>query len=301
MINKPIIKWVGGKTQIIDKIIENFPKEINNYHELFLGGGSVLIALLENINSNNIKINGIINAYDINKTLIYMFINIKNNLSEVYKYLKKLIYKFNSININNGGTRKPKHKNEINSKETFYYWIRYKFNKLTDKTTSKGSALFIFLNKTCFRGVYREGPNGFNVPYGNYNNPEIINKEHLVYISQLIKNVNFYCLNFEQAFTKINNNDFIYLDPPYVPINNKSFVGYNIDGFDINKHKLLFNLIINSNIKNNCKILMSNADVNFVKDYFLSYNYTIITILCKRTINSKNPESKINEVLVKSY
>jgi len=295
MLNKPIIKWVGGKTQIIDKIIEKFPKEINNYHELFLGGGSVLIALLEYINSNNIKLNGTINAYDINNTLIYMFINIKNNSIKVYKYLKKLIYNFNLININNGGTRKPKHKNDINSKETFYYWIRYKFNKLKDKNTPKASALFIFLNKTCFRGVYREGPNGFNVPYGNYNNPEIINKEHLLYISKLIQNVNFYCLNFEQAFTKINNNDFIYLDPPYAPVNNKSFVNYNIDGFDITKHKKLFELIKNTN----SKFIMSNSDVQMVRDEFKDFN--IITILCKRSINSKNPESKINEVLIKNF
>ena len=294
MIYKPIIKWVGGKTQIIDKIMEKFPTEINNYHELFLGGGSVLIALLEMQKNNKIHIEGSINAYDINETLIYMYINIRDRPKELYKYLKKLIYNFNNI-IEENGPRNIKHINDIKSKESFYYWTRYKFNKLKDKKTIKSSALFIFLNKTCFRGLYREGPNGFNVPYGHYHKPEIINKTHLMDISKLIQNVNFFNLSFEESLKKIeiiDFNNFIYLDPPYAPINDKSFVGYVEGGFDINKHKLLFKLIKNKK----CKFIMSNADVDFVREHFVNYN--ILTILCKRTINSKNPESKVNEVLI---
>ncbi len=288
---KPIIKWVGGKTQIIDKIMEHFPIEINNYHELFLGGGSVLLALLSFQADNKIKINGSINAYDINPIIINMFINIRDNPLQVYKYIKKLIYHFNKI-TNNNGNRKIKHTNQINSKESFYYWLRYKFNKLkTTESSIRVSAIFIFLNKTCFRGVYREGPNGFNVPYGNYNNPEIINKTHLMEISQLIKNVNFYNMGFEESFKNISAQDFVYLDPPYAPINSKSFVNYVADGFNIDKHKKLFELT-----KKGYKFIMSNADVDLVKDSFKDYN--IITILCKRSINSKNPESKVNEVLI---
>ncbi len=292
---KPIIKWVGGKTQIIDKIMEKFPSEINNYHELFLGGGSVLIALLSLSLSDKIKINGTINAYDINKTLIHMYINIRDRPLELYKYIKKLKYHYNKC-INGSAIKpKPKHINDITSKESFYYWARYKFNKLTDKTTVRGSALFIFLNKTCFRGLCREGPNGFNVPFGNNKNPEIINKQHLIKLSELIKNVNFYHMGFEESFTKIVTNDFIYLDPPYVPINSSSFVGYVADSFNMDKHKKLFELTKNI-VKNNVKFLMSNADTEFIKSEF--NNYKIITILCKRNINSKNPESKVNEVLI---
>ena len=295
---KPIIKWVGGKTQIIDKIMEKFPNEINNYHELFLGGGSVLIALL--LQPDKIKINGSVNAYDINKTLIHMYINIRDRPLELYQYIKKLKYHYNKIIIIenssiNGGTRRPKHINDITSKESFYYWARYKFNKLKDKTTFRGSALFIFLNKTCFRGLCREGPNGFNVPFGNNKNPEIINKQHLMKLSQLIKNVNFYNMDFEQSFYQklnINELDFVYLDPPYAPINSTSFVNYTSDGFNLDKHKLLFKLT--RELK--CKFIMSNADTEFVRNEF--NNYKIITILCKRNINSKNPESKVNEVLI---
>ena len=299
MFCKPIIKWVGGKTQIIDKIIDNFPTNINNYHELFLGGGSVLLALLSMQKNGKIKISSSINAYDINPILINMFINIRDNPKEIYKYIKKLLYHFNKItinNVNNVNERKIKHTNKITSKENFYYWLRYKFNKLKKKELSiRLSAIFIFLNKTCFRGVYREGPNGFNVPYGNYNTPEVINKRHLMEISKLIQNVNFYNMGFEQSFAKIHSNDFIYLDPPYAPINNTSFVDYVADGFNIDKHNKLFELIKNKN----CKFMMSNADVELVKETFKDYK--IITILCKRSINSKNPESKVNEVLIFNY
>ena len=290
---KPIIKWVGGKTQIIDKIMEHFPTTINNYHELFLGGGSVLLALLEMKQNDKIIINGSINAYDINPIIINMFINIRDNPLEIYKYIKKLIYHFNKITINNGGNRNIKHTNEITSKENFYYWLRYKFNKLKNRETSaRISVIFIFLNKTCFRGVYREGPNGFNVPYGNYNFPEIINKKHLLEVSKLIQNVNFYNMDFEESFKNINNMDFVYLDPPYAPINTTSFVGYVADGFNLDKHKLLFRLTKELKFK----FIMSNADTEFVRNEFKDYK--IITILCKRAINSKNPESKVNEVLI---
>ncbi len=295
---KPILKWVGGKTQIIDKVINEFPKIINNYHELFIGGGSVLLALLQN---NNIIVKGTINAYDYNETLIGMYKNIQTKSKELYNEIKKLIDIYNNlkkvdtkVNIN----RKPKNIDEAKtSSESFYYWTRNEFNNMTQNTKNSivGSAYFIFLNKTCFRGLYREGPNGFNVPYGHYNKPEIINEEHLYRISTLIKNVNFFHSSFEKSFEKIKKNDFIYLDPPYAPENDKSFVGYTSGGFSLEQHNLLFTL------SKKYKFLMSNADVELVKNNYLDNKYTIITILCKRSINSKNPESKTNEILIKSY
>lgn len=294
---KPIIKWVGGKTQIIDTIIENFPKKIINYHELFLGGGSVLLALLQNIEENNIKVNGSINAYDINITLINMYKNIQKNPKEILSEIKQLINIYNNLN-GNIINRKPIDLSEAKtSQESYFYWIRSQFNKLSEeqKTSSLGSAYFIFLNKTCFRGVYREGPNGFNVPFGHYTNPEIINEEHLLKISKIIKNVNFYCLGFEKSFEKINEIDFIYLDPPYAPENDKSFVGYTSLGFNLEQHNLLFLTCKKYNF------LMSNADVNLVKNNFQDKKYTIKIISCKRSINSKKPNSKTNEVLIKSY
>ena len=170
-----------------------FPTEINNYHELFLGGGSVLLALLSYIKAGLIKVNGGIYAYDLNEPLIYVYKNIQTNPQELYDELLKLVNDYNSCQ-NGEINRKPETIEEAKeSTENYYYWIRSQYNKLNsdEKKTVVGSALFIFLNKTCFRGVFRVGPNGFNVPYGHYNKPEIINKEHLLEIHDLIQNVKF--------------------------------------------------------------------------------------------------------------
>ena len=293
---KPIIKWVGGKTQIIDKVIENFPDKINNYHELFLGGGSVLLALLQNIEEKTIKISGDIYAYDINETLISLYKNIQTRPNDILTEIKKIINIYNDLdgNIIN---RKPKTLEEAKtSQESYFYWIRKQFNELKeDKNDPLGSSYFIFLNKTCFSGVYREGPKGFNVPFGHYKYPEIIYEQHLNTISKLIKNVNFIHSKFETSFKNVKDDDFIYLDPPYALENTNSFVGYTKNGFDEKQHKLLFKKCKKYNF------LMSNADVELVKESFKDKKYTIKIISCKRSINSKNPESKTNEVLIRSY
>ena len=294
---KPIIKWVDGKTQIIDKIIENFPKKIKNYFELFLGGGSVLFAFLQNIEENKITIDGVINAYDINETLIHVYKNIQQTPVEVFEEIEKIIKIYNSITGNTVDRKAITEDNAKTSQESYYFWIRKKYNNLqqNEKNNIIGTAYFIFLNKTCFRGVYREGPRGFNVPFGNYKNPEIINKEHLLKVSKLIQNVNFYVSSFENIIININKNDFTYLDPPYFPINEKSFVSYNYKGFTLEKHNLLFEHC------KKIKFLMSNSNIDFVKNNFNNQSYNITKILCKRSINSKNPESKINEILIKNY
>lgn len=300
---KPILKWVGGKTQIIDKLINDFPKEINNYHEIFLGGGSVLLTLLYYNKNNLIKINGNIYAYDLNEPLIYLYKNIQNDYLNLYDIIYNIILEFNQCHNNNEINRNPLNLEEAkNNKENYYYWIRNKYNNLSneDKKSLLGSALFIFLNKTCFRGIFRIGPNGFNVPYGNYKNPEIINKYHLEEIHNLIQNVIFECKDFSLSLSNIQLNDFVYLDPPYVSNNNNSFVGYTLNGFNIDNHNKLFELI-HQLTDNNIKILLSNLDVPFVRENFSNEKYKILSISCKRSINSKNPNSKINEVIIKNY
>jgi DNA adenine methylase len=302
-IPKPILKWVGGKTQIIDKLITEFPIEINNYREIFLGGGSVLLTLLSYVKNGNIKINGNVYAYDLNEPLIYLYKNIQLFHNELYNILMNIIDDYNNCGdgiIN----RKPLNIEEAKvAKENYYYWIRNEYNKLNsnEKRSILGSAMFIFLNKTCFRGVFRIGPNGFNVPFGHYKNPEIINKNHLDEIHYLIKDVIFECCDFEKSLSMIENNDFIYLDPPYAPENEKSFVGYTENGFNIENHKILFNLINHLTDNYNIKIILSNADVNLVRENFSNEKYKILSILCKRTINSKNPEAKAKEVIIKNY
>lgn len=293
---KPILKWVGGKTQILDKLMQKFPTEINNYREIFLGGGSVLFALLARVEKGEIKIHGKIHAYDVNAPLISVYKNIQTNHIELYNGLQELIKEMNECGTGEIN-RKPANIEEAKSaKENYYYWIRNKYNRLTDKSTTVASAMFIFLNKTCFRGVFRVGPNGFNVPYGHYNNPEIVNKEHLDEIHRLIQGVEFECCDFTESLVSIETNDFIYLDPPYAPEKETSFVGYTENGFNMESHEKLFALLHSMNEK----WMLSNADVKLVRDNFANEKYKIESIVCKRSINSKNPDAKAKEVIIKN-
>jgi DNA adenine methylase len=299
-IPKPILKWVGGKTQIIDKLIANFPVEINNYRETFLGGGSVLLTLLSYIKNGIIKIHGNVYAYDLNEPLIYIYKNIQNNHNELYQQVQDIIREFNECG-DGELNRKPANIEEAKElKENYYYWIRSEYNKLGEKNSILGSAMFIFLNKTCFRGIFRVGPNGFNVPFGHYKNPEIINKTHLDEIHDLIQNVIFECCDFNTSLTIVEPNDFVYLDPPYAPETDKSFVGYTENGFNLDHHNQLFKLI-HGLTDTNKKIMLSNADVELVRENFTNKKYNTISILCKRSINSKNPDAKAKEVIIKNY
>ena len=288
---KPVIKWVGGKTQIIELVLKKFPEEINDYHEIFLGGGSVLLGLLQD---TRIKVKGKYHAYDNNEGLIGMYKNIQKNPEELWNTIDCIIKEFDTCK-EGAVNRKSKTISEaLECKENYYYFSRRLFNEIKDKTSVLYSALFIFLNKTCFRGLYREGPNGFNVPYGHYKNCGILDKEHLLDLSKLIISVVFKCCKFENSMDKAKNvNDFVYLDPPYYKEKKNSFVGYNKDGFDEEQHELLFEKTKNLQ----CNFLMSNSDTTVVKEAFKDFE--IDTFSCKRSINSKNPSSKTNDVLIK--
>lgn len=292
---KPFLKWIGGKTQIINHIISKFPHEMENYHELFLGGGSILLAFLSLQKQNKITIKNKIYAYDINNALINVYKNIQSNKDELFEYIMYYITEYDNI-IGTIVNRKPiTIEDAKTSKESYYYWIRNKYNNI-DKNTVECSALFMFLNKTCFRGMYREGPNGYNVPYGNYKKtPTIITKKELDNISDLIKNVIFIQSDFMISIQNIKCGDFVYLDPPYFPIDNKSFVGYTLNGFNLEIHQKLFDEIKILN-KKNIKFIMSNAKVDFVLNNFKNFNYE--TIIAKRAINSKNPGSIITEIII---
>jgi len=290
---KPIIKWVGGKTQILDKVLKTFPREMENYHELFVGGGSVLFGILE---SKDITVKGKVYAYDKNQKLINMYRQIQENPKDVHDHLTEL-FKTYDTRTGTEVNRKPQTEEEgLTSKESYYYWVRKNYNDLIP-TTSTHAATLIFLNKTCFRGVYREGPNGFNVPYGHYKTtPLVVSLEELVKIQDLIKNVVFKCCDFRDAFTQtVNDDDFIYADPPYAPESVKSFVGYTKDGFIMDDHEDLFNLLKSSDIG----FVMSNAKVDLVTSSFKDYK--IDDVPARRAIHSKDPSSTTMEVLVHGY
>lgn len=297
---KPPIKWLGGKTQIINEIITRFPQTMNNYHEIFLGGGSVLLALLYKSAQKDIIIKKSIYAYDGNVKLIEMWQNIKEFPEKLYLETQKHVERYNSCGSEPINRKVETLSDALGAKETYYYYVRRKYNKfLYDDTydSIKMSAMFIFLNKTCFRGMHRVGPNGFNVPYGNYKSPEIINKNHINELSIAISNVNFIHLDYKKSLKLPKYKDFVYLDPPYVPISKTSFVGYSLDGFTKKHHDKLFALCIDL-FNNSIKFLMSNADSIIIEEYFDSEDFTIEKIQCKRSINSKKPQSSIYELLV---
>lgn len=296
---KPFLKWVGGKSQIIHDVMNHFPKTMNHYHEPFLGGGSVLLALLTYQKNGLIQITGTIYASDINSNLIGLYKNIQSNPDAVILEVSKLITEFSNCKGTLVNRKASTLEEAMTSPESYYFWIRNMFNSLSkeERTSVYGSAMLLFMNKTCFRGVYREGPHGINVPFGNYKNPSIVDETHIKQVSNLIQGVVFTACSYQHALSNITVNDFVYLDPPYAPENSTSFVKYTSDGFNLEQHKTLFQLCRDMKQKN-VIMLMSNADVALVREAFPSPDFTTKIISCRRAIHSKKPETKTNEVLI---
>jgi len=274
---RPFLKWVGGKTQLLSRVFRLFPRTINNYYEPFLGGGSVLLALLSYRREGAITVTGRIVAGDRNAALIGLYKNIQIRCEEVIQWLE-------DITRASSGT-------EVS--EERYYKLRDRFNALEDKSCLEASALMLILNKTGFRGMYREGPRGFNIPYGNYKAPGIFDAAHLHEVADLIRDVEFCCLDYKDVLGYVDKtDDFVYLDPPYVPETATSFVGYTVGGFS--DHECLFDCIK----KLPCCWLMSNSAAPAVRTAF--EGYTIREIEARRAINSKNPAATAAELLVRS-
>lgn len=295
---KPFIKWVGGKTQIIDNIFNKFPLKINSYYELFVGGGSVFIELLKRLEEKKIILTKNITINDKNQDLINLYKIIKTNpnlLINQLEYFKE--YFMEAEEINYELRHKPNLTNNIDEMKKkgrlyLFYYYRDLYNKTNDEIIK--SSLFIILNKTCYRGLYREGPNGFNVPYGHNKNPTIYIKEHLLFLSKMFNkyNVNFISKSFEEIENNFESKDVIYIDPPYYPLEKTSFIAYKKGGFD--NHAELNTYI--KNINKNAFFIHSNSYCDYnIKNYC---DYKQEKILCKRLINSKNPKDKDYEIII---
>jgi DNA adenine methylase len=273
-----ILKWVGGKTQILDKVMSNTPNYMNNYHEPFLGGGSVLLEILSLQRQNKITINGNIYAYDYNERLINVYKQIQLCPEMVYETLKSYIDAYEASD----------------NKEQYYYHIREAFN--SDDLTCSQASRFIFLNKTCFRGLYRENKKGdYNVSFGNYKQPSFPTKEKIKEVSGLIQDVIFKCCDFTDALNDVEQGDYVYLDPPYTPEHSNSFVRYNSSGFTLEMHNTLFQGI--HEISDTGAIFsMSNHKVDLVMNNFKEFK--CIDFDAKRKINSKKPDTTTTEIII---
>lgn len=297
---KPFLKWVGGKTQILDEVLSRFPRAMRDYHEPFVGGGSVLLALLSHRATGAVAVSGTVYASDLNPTLIGLYKNVQGRVEELMAEVRRLVAEMPAAAANEEGNRSPASLEEARtSPESYYYWSRARFNAITDRTSVEASALFLLLNKTCFRGVYREGPRGFNVPYGHYKNPGLLDEAHLRAVSTLLGGVVFTCGSFSETLGRVQEGDFVYLDPPYAPLDTTSFVSYTADGFDLETHRALFKGIEGLRQKK-ASWLMSNADVALVKEAFpAAAGYETSLVSCRRAIHSKTPDARVNEVLIK--
>jgi DNA adenine methylase len=295
---KPFLKWVGGKSQLLTTISEKIPPVMENYHEPFVGGGSVLFTILSLQKENKITIRGKVYAYDSNKNLIATYKAIQSYPNEFHKELTKIVEIYDSLR---GTTiiRNPTVDQSNTSKESYYYWIRHCYNKEQNQESIENCARFVFLNKTCFRGMYRVGPNGMNVPYGHYKKtPGFLSKEECLAIQDLIKQVVFTKSDFSESIEKAQKQDFIYLDPPYAPENPKSFVKYTEDGFSKEQHEKLFTQTVSLREKK-VAFLMSNAKVEIIEEYFKDFQSVVVN--AKRAIHCKNPGSMTQELLIYYY
>lgn len=292
-VAKPFLKWAGGKGQLLDTFDKIFPQEliegkIKTYIEPFVGGGAVLFHILQNYKIEKAQIN------DINKELINCYRCIKADVEEVIKPLSILEKEYLSSENRN----------------KYFYNVRERYNQihLNGHYDYEKCADFIFLNHTCFNGLYRVNKEGkFNVPHGKYKKPLICDKENLRLCSQLLQKVEINFGSYEQVLEKADANTFLYFDPPYRPLlENNSFVSYDKAGFDdIDQIKLSQNY---RNLdKQNCLLMLSNSDPkninekdNFFDDLYKSFN--IERVYAKRMINCRaNKRGNITEIVVTNY
>ncbi len=280
-------------------VLARIPRVIADYYEPFVGGGSVLLGVLGERAAGRIEIRGTLYVSDLNANLINLYKTVQDDAAGLVRELGVLAGEYESCAELKGARTPATRAEALASKESYYYWVRGQFNGLVgaDRTGARAAAMLVFLNKTCFRGLYREGPRGFNVPFGNYKAPGIYDADNIMALSQAFRGVVFRCCDFGTALADVGAGAFVYLDPPYVPETATSFVGYTADGFGAADHERLFGLCGGFR-ERGAQFLLSNADVPLVRETFREYR--VETVECKRAINSKNPGATTREVLVKS-
>lgn len=266
----PIVKWVGGKRQLMFELLKNMPKSYNRYFEPFIGGGALFFELQPD------------NAYisDMNEELINLYSVVRDSVDELIEDLSK---------------------HEV-SKE-YFLEIRNidRTEEYSEFSNIERASRFIYLNRTCFNGMYRVNSKGeFNVPFGNYKNPRIIDEHNLLNCSELLKKTEVECADFSKILNKVQKGDFVYFDPPYVPLNEtSSFTSYTKDGFDIDMQFKLRD-VCDELDSMGVKFMLSNSDTKLVNELYA--NYEIKKVFASRQINANaDGRGKITEVLVKNY
>ncbi len=286
---KPFIKWVGGKGQLLEEIRKKYPTHIEKYCEPFVGGGAVLFDVLNKFKPKEVLIN------DINKELINVYSQIKNNCNILIDKLSEMnmLYKSKDMERN----------------KDFFYKVRKRYNEIKVKgmrsENIEKAILFIFLNKTCFNGLYRVNSKGlFNVPYNNAKNPLLCDKKNLLACSALLQNVEMTSYDYRRCKSFIDNKTFVYIDPPYRPITKTArFTSYSENGFS-DKKQLELHTFISEIVSEGATVLLSNSDpknINKNDNFFddLYSNFEIKRVKASRMINSNSKKrGNVNELLI---
>lgn len=261
---KPFVKWVGGKRSIIKELSARLPLNYKNYYEPFVGGGALFFSL-ELLNST---------IADNNRELITTYTIIKNKPQELIDILSN---------------HKIKHSRE------YYYNVRSQYDNNNDIEIA---ARFIYLNKSCYNGLYRVNNRGeFNVPIGIYKDPNILDKTNIIACSKVLQTVNI----LHEDFSNIspNSGDFVYLDPPYYPITYNSFTKYTQSNFTEKDQIRLYEKCKQLHSRG-VYFMLSNSDSQFIKNMYNSFNIEVIS--APRNVNCKaNGRQKVNELLIRNY
>ena len=292
---KPFVKWAGGKGSLISQLTNFYPFELENgtikkYVEPFVGGGAVLIDILQKYDVEEAY------AFDINKDLINCYNVIKKDVETLIEKLNEKEKEF--LNI------------ELENRQEYFYKIRSEYNsyKIEDNLDVKRASEFIFLNRTCFNGLYRENKKGgFNVPFGKKEKLNCYDRENIMAVSEVLKNAIILNGDFEQIIKYVDKNTFIYMDPPYRPLNaTSSFNDYSKEPFNDETQRRLAKFYDELN-KKGAKIMESNSDpknTNEEDEFFdeLYKDYRIDRIYAARNINSKGSgRGKVSEILIMNY
>ena len=292
---KPFLKWAGGKSQMLPEIEKYYPFSngtINKYAEPFVGGGAVLFDILNKYHLKEIYIS------DINAELINTYHIIRDNIDSMIHILSMIQDEFIPMDTDN--------------RKAYYLKKRERFNELKvsgDKNINiEKAALMIYLNKTCFNGLYRVNKNGeFNVPMGLYKKPTICDEENLRAVSEKLKNVTIVCGDYRESADFIDKDTFVYFDPPYRPLTTtSSFTAYTENNFDDNSQIDLASYVNNLH-KKGAKIVVSNSDpknININDTFFddIYAQYFIKRVNATRMINSNGQSrGKIKELLISNF
>jgi len=336
---KPLLKWVGGKTQILEEVLSRFPQEMREYHEPFVGGGSVLLEFLTRVRDGKIRVGGAgsdadsgsagsagdsgsagsagdsgsdadgwvrgkIAAYDINPWLVMLYTCVRDDVEEFIRECAVIQGEYDSCEEMKGDRKPTCSEEALLSKESYYYWTRELFNhdRLREGIPRcRTAARLVFLNKMGFRGLYREGPRGYNVPFGNYKNPRMVDEENLREMSRLFREtgVVFRCCDFRDVLDGVAEGGFVYCDPPYVPETATSFVGYVDGGFSGDDHRDLFHAVRGLR-ERGVRFLMNNSGVRLVHEAFpASEGFVVDEVEARRAIHSRNPAARTVELLIR--